>query len=452
MLAFIKITHGGVRMEFALRHEADGSTVLIDSCGNPVGQADKDEKTLHLLPKLLLDDHAARDFELSCVSVELISDHCELLTPAGGIKVRQPYPNARYLVGGSEGQRNGWCVSAEKLPPEFDVEFLWVLLHRPDADHGCAPIWSVRHRLKITLQDGVYRTYTMSVNCWPRVSGQAAPIYRQAVAFVRKRQATSAHFGARNTLQIREDDSRSMTVSEHVVIPPVPYEQALVAINAFQEQQLHERKQVSTYTSCNSEHAANSSVELPAMLLLEAIHLARTVTYDAKPVANGEDHTGRLEKHPALQLLSNWWEENRPDRPGAMRAGYVMPLIRAQDDDVYWTGYLEIPNVKIESMAAFAQSSAACGDSVLIQFFASASYCSYPDGFFETHLTDGTFWCECSAVKAEVVDGKFDEAWYSLEALAGFPSNFPAAYCTLKAAAKGSPPSRLPPAGTTQPD
>lgn len=422
-------------MEYGVRIEADGSGTLIDCSGNPVGRADKDGKTLHLIPKLLLDEQAARGLKLANVTLELLSAHREALVPSDGIRVRQPYPNANYLVGGSDQQRNGWCISAEKLPSEFDLEFRWVH-HSGDPADSRAPRWVVRHQLRITLQEGAYRTYTMAVNCWPRVQGAAAPLYRQPLAFVRKSQATSEYLNARTTLRLTQTGLKELTLAEHVVIPPIPYEQA-VAINAFQEEQLHEREQVSTYTAYGEAHFANGSAALPAALLLEAIHLARTVDYDEDPIANGEDKTGQLEKHPAMRLLSEWWEANRPDKPGAMHAGYAMPLVRAQDDGEYWTGYLEFPNVNIPAMAPFASSSATCGEGVLVQFFASAVHCTYPSGVFQTHLADGTRWSDCSADQAQVADGSFDEAWYCLEALAYFPTNFPAAYRALKAVAGG---------------
>lgn len=422
-------------MEYGVRIEADGSGTLMDCSGNPVGRADKDEKTLHLIPKLLLDEQAARGLKLANVTLELLSAHGEVLVPAGGIRIRQPYPNANYLVGGSAQQRNGWCISAEKLPSEFDVEFRWVH-HSGDPADSRAPGWVVRHQLRINLKGGAHRTYTMAANCWPRVKGAPAPLYRQPLAFVRKNQATSEYLNARPTLQLTQTGLRELTLAERVVIPPIPYEQA-VAINAFQEEQLHEREQVSTYTAFREEHLANGSAALPAALLLEAIHLARTVTYDADAIADGTDKTGRLERHPAMQLLCDWWEANRSDKPGTMRAGYAMPLIRAQDDGEYWTGYLEYPNVNIPAMARFASSSATCGEGVLVQFFASAIHCTYLGGVFATHLADGTHWSDCSAVQAQVTDGSFDEAWYCLEALANFPSNFPAAYRALKTLARG---------------
>ncbi|WP_193756526.1 hypothetical protein [Pseudomonas aeruginosa] len=114
-------------MEIVHATRPDGSTVQLRADGTEVGTTDSDQKLLHLLPKLLLDDSLTEAVSLDRVVLEVISDVDGLL-PAEGVVIRQPYPNSSYLVGGSVRNRNGWCVPAANLPERFEVEFRWTFL------------------------------------------------------------------------------------------------------------------------------------------------------------------------------------------------------------------------------------------------------------------------------------------------------------------------------------
>lgn len=424
-------------MQTAVVVRPDGTTLQVRADGSEVGSGDLDRKVLHLLPKLMLDSYTLSGLDLASVSLEVISPLGSVLAPEGGVRVRQPYPNQSYLVGGSATMRHGWCVPADDLPDQFGVEFRWTF-------KGCNPFikgmdWVVRHLLHINRLPGQHRTHTMAVYNWPNRAGEAAPLYRAATAFARQSQFTDAY---RNNRQIRSitaswndaGEQVGFVIDEGFSMPAIPYEQA-TAIGDFAELQLHELPQTTHYTAFEQEHRANGVVELPADLLLRAINLAIDVPYsqeqDVQAFALGTSPMGRLEQHPALRLLCEWWEQNRKDKPGAMSAGLVMPHVRVLDDEEYWCAYLECPPSPITSMAACAESAATCGDGVLVQFLASVKHSTFSNGCLDVHLADGRSWTEVGVSRGDVESGEYDEAWYSLEALSGFPDHFPAAYENL---------------------
>lgn len=427
-------------MNFALTTHQDGSSTLIRADGSEVGVADSCQKMLHLVPTLVLDKQALAYFDIANVRLEVISDLAELLVPKSGIQVSRPYPNHSFVVGGSADTRNGWCVDAALLPSEFDVEYRWTLIGgHPEVE--CFD-WVVRHRLSIKLLDGKHRTYTMAVSNWPRLPGEAAPIYRTAQAFVRQAQFTEDYTAHR---QIRRADESmvpvkgskaGLTIEEAVEVPSIPYEQA-INIHAYQDKQLHELEQTSTFSRFQDEHKANGSTELPAATFLKAVSLARAIPYKSRPrlVVTGdgaEDHTGRLEQHPALVLLSQWWEENRPDKGSSFRAGMAMPYFRALDDGDYQCGYMEFPSLPIGTMFSVSTSCATCGDALLIHFLASVKHSHFEENYLDVRSADGEVWQEVGVTRDDVKKGLYDEAWNCLDALAGFPTHFPVAYLALK--------------------
>ncbi len=149
-------------MEIVHATRPDGSTVQLRADGTEVGTTDSDQKLLHLLPKLLLDDSLTEAVSLDRVVLEVISDVDGLL-PAEGVVIRQPYPNSSYLVGGSVRNRNGWCVPAANLPERFEVEFRWTFMSLLSDGSD----WEVRHFIQLELEQGPFRTYTMAVSNWP---------------------------------------------------------------------------------------------------------------------------------------------------------------------------------------------------------------------------------------------------------------------------------------------
>lgn len=119
-------------MKYALQKLPNGESRMVDANGCPLGSSDADRPILHILPKLLVPagmlGAPSEPFEgLACEEIALtVTTSLPIdVLPEGGIQVRQPYPNPRYFVGGSQLIRNGWIVPLPLDATEFDIEFHW---------------------------------------------------------------------------------------------------------------------------------------------------------------------------------------------------------------------------------------------------------------------------------------------------------------------------------------
>lgn len=414
-----------------------GTNRLLKADGTEVGTADTDRPTLHLLPELLMPVGCPVD--LSEVRLEVFCDpELEMkLLPQSGIKVRRPYPNPRYLIGGSEESRNGWCVDATDLPRELPIEFRWTITGATAVACAGTPLWVVRHVLAISLEEGSHRTYTMSVSDWPRGGAPAAPIYRSAIAMPRASHFTEKYKHREIWLAEEVDhtsfcDGSGLLIREGLTIPPIPFEQA-TSINAHQDLQLHEMDRQSTFETGNAEHYALAQVQIPPEVLIKAICLAQTLPFDIQEMDDGLDHTGYLENHPAMQVLRDWWETNRPQCDNSLPFGFVMPYVRVTEAGDYLCGYREVPDASLEVMQGLEETSASCGDAIILQFMASQRLHKYDEHDCLTiQFANGQEASTVGVSRQDVMSGRYDEAWYSLQALAMLPSNFPEAYAALE--------------------
>lgn len=424
-------------MQQAIQTAEDGSLTLINADGTKVGTADSDRRVLHLVPKLLLSPGQVRAAELSSVRLELISDYASKLIPESGIEVRQPYPNPNYLVGGSASTRNGWCVDPTGLPDSFLVEFRWTLTGQAALNCSGEDHWIVRHIIRFTLLEGSARTHTMEMSDWLQRGAKAPPIYLEPIAVGRINQLTPK-YQHRDFMLVAEIDHQELgnlpgvVIEERFSVPPIPYEQA-TAIHAHAEKQLHELTRSATFASQNEEHYACSQSALPAHVLHKAIALARSVPYRLEKLDDGLDHSGYLEDHPAMKLLCEWWAANRPSTANPLKAGMAMPYVRVNEEDGYYSGYGECPNEMCAWLAEQADSNATCGDAIVVEFWASLRLHRYDeDGNLEILFSNGRGKSQIGVGEHEVRTGAYDEAWYCLEALAGFPHNFPEAYAQVQ--------------------
>jgi hypothetical protein len=96
------------------------------------------------------------------LAVRVTSDALgNIFEPQGGILVRQPLPNRRYFVGGSQDIRYGWIVPIPDHITEFDLTIQWCIAKGADD-----PNYTVRHTLLVQLLPGEYHTYSMDLSCW----------------------------------------------------------------------------------------------------------------------------------------------------------------------------------------------------------------------------------------------------------------------------------------------
>lgn len=441
-------------MQHATLVNSDGSTVTVGPDMKPLGNTDIDRRVLHVLPKLFVPAHLATKIKPTHMDLQITATEGVEICPEGEIIIRQPYPNKRYFVAGSKEARNGWVINLPHGVMEFDIVMSWNFLH-PWRWWICQEDeLEVQHLIHVKLQPGEFRTYTMDSSCWPRdqsgrnsgedsgkrghtpvtLMGHPSDADPRETTLRDIIKFTELTYTTKETGE--EEFYAGHYIEENLTIPAIAYEQAW-SIHAHNEEQLHEVKQTSKFSAHQALHRANGSVEMPASVLLEAIELAMTVPFDAesdfwKP---GILRQGVFESHPALQLLTGWFEANRIDNK-TMKSGHAMPWVRVRDDDQYWCGHYEVPNEPIANFASCSPATAVLGESIILTFCASHTHSIWTDERgLETFLADGQSWGQAGIDKELFESGEYDEAWYSLSALSRFAARYPAAYDELKSLA-----------------
>lgn len=429
-------------MKHALLVKENGESVIVTADGKELGKADGDRHLLHILPRLFTPLHLISAIKLKEVSLTIEADLPFDLMPEGGIKVRRPYPNTRYLVGGSKTMRNGWLVEIPDDVHSFDMTLIWTF---EESWWSRSDTHEVKHVIHVTLQPGDFKTYSFDESCWPR--GPEWLAEREEGA--KHRESAISLLGDHTDEDPRVKTLRDITLigelvftddrypgdefyagsymEENLVLPCIPLEQA--RIHEFQEEQIHEKKHLVSFKKHNDVHKANCSVDMPAALLVEAIRLTHEIPYEVESTS-----AGALEKHPAVALLTNWWDEHKPAEQ-KLKTGFFMLKVRVEDNGEYAAGDPEAPDCDMETQDAYRTATANVADLVLVQFMASWEHFTYNDhDWLQTSAVNGVEYALASTLKAEVESGKHDEAWYTLRALRHFPSRFPEAYKKLKKA------------------
>ena len=431
-------------MKYAQQILPNGQSRIVDASGQPLGCGDADRPLLHVLPKLFVpvkalgvgSKRSLHPSGLTCdkIILEVTSTLPIDIQPEGGIFVRQPYPNRQYFVGGSALLRNGWLVPLPPDAAEFDVQFswqcedAWLVFHVDE--------WEVRHLIHIKLHPGKGMTYTMDSKCWPQRDGPAmkfTPVTPLGIKGDDKLDQTRRNIIRESNLMYPagdewEGDISGYFLEEGVEITGIPLEQAYT-IDAFQDEHLHEVKQTAILKQNNDTHRANGSIEMPPDLFVRAVKLVEEHPFDkksefAKSVAGV---SGGCERHPAMRLLCEWWNEVRPQGE-PFRPGLAMPMVRVRDDGEYWWGYYEIPNVAVENFNSNGRDTARVGDFLLILFQATQDAATFDDEGMHIALPSGEPFNCIGIAKRDYLAGESDEAWHCLQALASFPSRFPAAW------------------------
>ncbi|MDM8356607.1 hypothetical protein [Pandoraea communis] len=421
----------------------DGEVVAVGADGKPFGDGDVDCRMLHILPKFFAPLTCVAEIRSRLVALQVKCSFGEVL-PDGGIKIRQPYPNQRYFVGGSETLRNGWLVKIPEGVENFDLEFVWSFSQAwrwADFEE-----WCIEHVIHVQLLPGEKNVYTMDAACWPyNVATQER--HRSAVTLAGVADDADDAYEGRDIV-LREhrflDDEEGdpviacgYRIEERLSIPPIAYEKAW-SLSAFQEEQLHEVQAEADFNSDdNAVHCANAEVELPAQTFLEAISLAQSIPFDA------ESEFGKLtkgvmagcESHPALKLLTEWWAANC-SKAAPLKAGSAMFWVRVRDDGQYWCGDRQVPNTPVNSVGSVRSAAARIGDAVLVHFTAAAQHFTFDENGVNIPYVTGQIDVSVGVDESEVRSGEFDYAWESLDALASFPYRFPSAHAGIERLAK----------------
>lgn len=418
-------------MKFGLFKSADGSVEVRSADGRPLPKGDVDRRIVHVLPQFFCPEEAIDfvgpdDVTLRVRSAALESRGVEIC-PEGGIKIRQPYPNRRFLVAGSEDIRVGWIVPIPEDVSEFDLEFEWSFA--PGTIQP-AHVFIARHGLEVTLAQGSGRTYTLDTACWPKDSrGDVLPTHLKtytphslsALSEYRQANVSDAH-------SWEEGEEAGLEFVERITLPSQTVSD-LWSIPQFEDEQLHEVAQHASIEANAGLHLSNACIEMPASVFERAVTLAREIPFEKGSdfAAEGADVMGHCETHPAAMELCRWWNSNAPVE-ATRSAGLFNLWIRVRDDGQYWAGHDETPTVPMEMLSAGADAHARVGGLVLIEFNKGSKDFTFDEGGFEVHDVTGRVISSAGVGRGDIESGEFDEGWYCLRALGSFPERFPGAW------------------------
>ena len=409
-------------MQHAHLINQDGSSLVVDATGQPLGRGDSDCPLLHIVPRLYVPDlwpHISlRAWENRHASLSLTVSGSPLSVNAGGVVVRQPYPNRRYFVGGSATHRNGWIVPVPPGLTECVLMFRW-RLENAWAVGFEQDDWEISHQITIHFAPGAGRVYTMDANCWPNSYLDAL---RSRPLITHLNDSDPGESGTHGSCVDENGAITGWWCTEDVTIPGMPREQ-IWSLDAHEEVQFHEIQQTAVLTDAHARaaHEVNGPAVLPAKLFVRAVDLARDsrIPYQER-FAGAEDH-------PAIALLCTWWDTARPaGEPYA--PGFCMPWVRIRDDGLYWPGYSEIPTEDVDGFNPDGRNMARVGDTILVAFYATQRVAHHKPGEVTIYLPTGEPYATVVADWDDYQSGVIDEAWYGLQALAQFPDRFPAAW------------------------
>lgn len=406
-------------MEHAIL-ETDKGSRLVDAQGHLIQTADGDRRMLHVLPKLYVDDPALLgSLRPEHVRLSVSADQRELnnLQPStGDIQVSQCVPNKGYFIGGCQDTRYGWFVP---LPDDLDVinlVFHWDIL----VGTQC-----IEHEISLKLLPGPYNTWSMDVSAWHRVRrfepGKPPLVF----------QPTTRLWGegfteGRNVevFDISDDYHDSFVYNESLEIPAIPFSD-LNYIEEFQNRQLHEIRRQADFSCNNDAHRQNAVMEMPKETFIAAVRAAMDVPF-------GKDTAypnGRCTAHPALKILSGWWNAHAPEH---RCAAFAMPWVRVEEDvQEYWCGYYETPNTPFTCFVQHKSANARVGDAILIEFMRQVTEADVRPHGLDVFLVNGTVALTVGVTLEDIRSGACDEAWLSLEALRRFPGRFPEVWGAL---------------------
>lgn len=395
--------------------ETDKGPRLVDAKGAVIRAADTNRRMLHVLPKLYIKDNVTRrEVEAGRVDLSVTADQPELkgLQPhAGSIQISQCLPNRGYFVGGSLDTRYGWFVELPEGLNEIDLVFHWdVVIEKVKFNRH------IEHEIHLNLLSGNYQTWSMDVSAWNRVrefhSG-TSPLQLQPITCFEMEDIS-----AERKVEVMDFDlvgkGGTLIYLESVDIPPVPYSD-LTYIEEFQEKQIHEIRRQTVFHDHNARHRENAIIEMPTEIFMKAVYAAVENKVEMSRVDCAE--------HPANKILARWWNENAP----AHRcASFAMPWVRVEEVHEYWCGYYETPNEPFRIFGPNKAANARVGDGILLEFMQKPVFDQTHPNYIDVLLVNGKSSHTAGGIEEEELrSGKYDEAWYSLEALRAFPCRFP---------------------------
>lgn len=388
-------------------------------------------KTFHILPRLFVPAYfvnGSHTLQSENVNLKIESTLGFDVTPTGGVKISQPYPNRRYFTGGSITTRHGWLIELTDLTQKFTITFHWKI--KIDEVN----VYIVEHVLCVTLKESTSKTvFSMDASCrnieesidrkpWTTISICGIDDNEKMLI---NRDIVYSGYPIENNKKHARDVHYKLT--ENISIPGITMDR-LWSIDEFQIKQLHEIRHITSGFSETKAHRRNALVEIPATLFINAVRLAFQIPFGEGSNYDGYGNKNRLvsnsEEHPALKILCDWWNLQSPEIY-PLKAGSVMPLVRVTNDGKYYWADNEIPEVNVVEFNSTGKDFARLGDFMLLQFQAKdcASAFDKKKGV-ELFLPSGEIFTDI-----DIQDrSEWDEGIHCLEALYGFKQRFPAAW------------------------
>ncbi|MBB4866872.1 hypothetical protein HNP46_005779 [Pseudomonas nitritireducens] len=411
-------------------------------------ERDSSKRLLHIIPAMKVPASVQAMIKHGDVSLSISSSLGQNVLPEGGVVLRRPYPNPIFIVAGSNNSRNGWVVELPDGLDFLELSFIWSFsnprfIHKlmqqaaylkpeylPAGDR-----WVVEHDITICLKPGTGNTFTFDSAFWSGQKPVAAPIYTKPVGHLFFEQEGSKGLSFRTAsgraLLGEREQIIGYDIDEYVVIHGVPLEKAMLTINAHQEEQLHELTHAEGFSTNTEEHRANGAHEMPASVLWRAVMEARRIPFDFNSLLRTEHPgAGWAEHHPALKTITDWWKS--AERPGTrLEPGMAMLWVRVEDNDKYHCGNPELPGTSIAGFLQDRCSQATVGQHLLVRFNCGVKDFTFDEGCFTTKLLNGSEETEVGIGRDEYRAGEYDEATFSLAALAGLPERYPEAWRQL---------------------
>ena len=418
-------------MKHAITETNNGSR-LVDAHGHLIKTADVDRRLLHVLPKLYVDAPILHHFmRPEHVRLSVTADQPEVnhLQPSGGaIQITQCVPNKSYFIGGCQDTRYGWFV---RLPPD-DLDVIDLVFHWDIAVPAAHLRQRIEHEISLKLLSGPYNTWSMDLSAWHRVRrfepGKPPLVFQPTTLLSGKGFDEGRHVEVMDLILGGDSEDGELcdffVYVESLEIPAIPVSD-MAYIEEFQDRQLHEISRQAIFTRNNEAHRENAVIEMPEAVFVAAVRAAIEVPLDK----DTKYFKVSCAEHPAMKLLSDWWNEHAPDH---RCAAFAMPWVRVEEDVTeYWCGYYETPNEPFTSFLRDKAASARVGDVVLIQFMRQITDQDARPYGIAVFLVNENLALSVDVDIEDLKSGKYDEAWYSLEALRHFPGRFPEVWAAL---------------------
>jgi hypothetical protein len=369
------------------------SYLVVNADGSPVLHRDAKSFVFHVSPQVYLDPERIGAWvnpdDVLLSKAKIVYGVNEINILPKDICIRQPYPNGCYYVAGTAG-KIGWEINLPEGTSKFKLLLCWKI--NEDVLEKCL---SITHKLNIDLiksqQGHVYSMDQTHLAIDPNSRAIALLHEEEISEFFHKGNPKTYLFTSQKLDQLQ------VKITQDLQLTSCAYSD-LMTEELESMQLLRDQKQVLYFKNFVQEHRDNASCEMPASVLTEAIELATKHEFSIgeEPVS-----TGSYLSHPALKLLSDWWNENTPVE-NSKNAIYCLLWIRVNDNEEYWSTDLEHPNVDIVDLAG-SNACARCGDLFIMPYVFSVKEMAFE-------------W----------------EDFATLEALRDFPANFPVAWRHLK--------------------